>query len=406
MFDLLNDLRVVELSSFVAVPSAGMHLAQMGAEVLRIDAIGGGPDFRRWPLAPSGESLYWEGLNKGKKSIAIDLSRQEGRELALALATAEGEGRGLCLTNLPVEGFLSYERLAARRADIICVRLTGWPDGSPAVDYTVNAAMGVPLLTGPADDAAPVNHVLPAWDLLAGWQAAMAIVAAERTRMRTGQGADVRIALSDVAATSIGHLGMVAEAIVGDADRPRMGNDLFGAFGRDFLTADGERVMIVAITARQWRGMIDTLGLAEPVAALQDELGVDFMRDEGARFTHRSPLFALVEGAVAQRRLDELGAAFDAQGVTWARYQTLSQAIEDPRLVRGNPLFETIAHPSGLAYPAPGAAMTCPTWPRQPLSPAPRLGEHGAEVLADMLGLSDAEIGRLHDAGLVGKLSA
>lgn len=88
MYDLLSGLRVVEAASFVAGPSAGMQLAHMGAEVIRIDQIGGGPDFHRWPLAPGGSSLYWEGLNKGKKSIAIDLTRPEGRELAVALASA------------------------------------------------------------------------------------------------------------------------------------------------------------------------------------------------------------------------------------------------------------------------------------------------------------------------------
>ena len=90
MYQLLSDLSIVEVSSFVASPTAGLYCAQMGAEVIRIDAIGGGPDFRRWPLSPGGDSLYWEGLNKGKKSIAIDLSSGEGRELAVALATAWG----------------------------------------------------------------------------------------------------------------------------------------------------------------------------------------------------------------------------------------------------------------------------------------------------------------------------
>src|SRR4051812_40714511 len=142
MYDLLKGLRVVEGSAFVAAPSGGLYLAQMGAEVIRFDTIGGGPDRRRWPLAPSGASLYWEGLNKGKKSIALDLSRPAGRELAAALATAPGDGAGLFLTNFPADGFLSYERLKAGRADLVCLRVMGWPDGEPAVDYTVNAAVG------------------------------------------------------------------------------------------------------------------------------------------------------------------------------------------------------------------------------------------------------------------------
>ena len=95
----------------------------MGAEVIRIDQAGGGPDFHRWPLAPDGQgSLYWEGLNKGKKSVALDLSRPEGRELAAAIITAPGENGGLFVTNYPVAGFLSYERAGgpARRPDLPC----------------------------------------------------------------------------------------------------------------------------------------------------------------------------------------------------------------------------------------------------------------------------------------------
>src|SRR6187402_2136784 len=107
MYDLLKGLRVVEGSAFVAAPTCGLYLAQMGAEVIRIDNIGGGPDFRRWPLSKAGDSLYWEGLNKSKKSVAIDLSRPEGRELMQAIACAPGDGAGLFVTNFPAEGFLS-----------------------------------------------------------------------------------------------------------------------------------------------------------------------------------------------------------------------------------------------------------------------------------------------------------
>ena len=174
MYDLLKGLRVVEGSAFVAAPTCGLYLAQMGAEVIRFDNIGGGPDFRRWPLAENGSSLYWEGLNKGKKSIAIDLASPAGREIAQRLAAAPGEDGGLFVTNFPVEGFLSYETLKALRDDLICVRVMGWADGSQGMDYTINAALGLPLMTGPADDARPVNHVLAAWDLLTGAYCAFA----------------------------------------------------------------------------------------------------------------------------------------------------------------------------------------------------------------------------------------
>ena len=100
MYDLLKGMRIVEGASFIAAPSCGLHLAQMGAEVIRFDMIGGGPDFNRWPLSPEGASFYWEGLNKGKKSIAVDLGSPEGRELVHALIAARQRPRHV-LTNFP-----------------------------------------------------------------------------------------------------------------------------------------------------------------------------------------------------------------------------------------------------------------------------------------------------------------
>lgn len=405
MYRLLDGYRVVEGASFIAGPSCGLHLAQMGAEVIRFDMIGGGPDSRRWPLAPDGSSLYWEGLNKGKKSIAIDLRSEEGRELALTLATAadgeDGVEAGLFLTNYPVRGFLSHEALAARRPDMITARVMGWSDGSPAVDYTVNAAVGVPMMTGPADDDRPVNHVLPAWDLLGGAYAAFALSAAILKRSRTGKGGEIRIPLSDLAATSLGHMGNVAEVLT-HGDRPRMGNELYGAFGRDFQCADGVRLIVVAITANQWRSLVAVLNLKAEIAKLETELAVDFSRDEGVRFTHRERLLPLFEAAFAARASGDLIAAFDSQGVTWGRYQSLHEAVTgDARLFTGNPQFQTITHPSGLTYPAAGPPATLAGEPRDDLRPAPRLGEHTDEVLANVLGLASGQIATLHDRGVV-----
>jgi 2-methylfumaryl-CoA isomerase len=405
MYELLKGLRVIEGAAFIAGPSCALHMAQMGAEVIRFDQIGGGPDYNRWPLAPSadgksGASLYWEGLNKGKKSIAIDLGKPEGRELAVAIASAPGENGGLFVTNYPVKGFLSHEALAAKRADIITVRVMGWADGAPGVDYTINAAIGVPAMTGPADSDRPTNHVLPAWDLLAGAYGAFAAVSALLRRKMTGQGAEIRLPLSDIAVASLSHIGNVAE-VVASGDRPRMGNDLYGAFGRDFLCGDGVRLMVVAITPKQWSGLVKTLGLEDAVAAIETSTGANFAKDEAARFTHRAQLFALFEAAMATRPSAELGVAFDAAGVTWGKYQTLGQAVGDPRLFGENPLFQTINQPSGLSYPAAGAAGTFAGETRGAVAIAPKLGQHTDEVLSSVLGLGSGEIGRLHDAGLV-----
>jgi 2-methylfumaryl-CoA isomerase len=401
MYDLLKGLTVVEAAAFIAGPTSGLYLAQFGAEVIRIDTLGGGPDFRRWPLAPNGESLYWEGLNKAKKSISIDLSRPEGRELAQRLATAPGEGRGLFVTNFPVEGFLSYERLKALREDVICVRVMGWADGRPALDYTINAAVGVPFMTGFPDDPRPVNHTFPAWDFITGAYAALSLVSAERAR-RAGQGGcEVRIPLSDIAATTLGNFGHLAEALMNGADRPRQGNDVYAAFGRDFVIKGGGRLMVVAITARQWRALVGTLGLEAEIAALETELGVSFAGHEAVRYQHRDRLNPLMETAFARKTEAELAPVFEAEGVCWSRYQTLTEAAKDPRLFEGNPVFGRASQPSGMTYPVPGPAATLVGHTRGAPVGAQILGTHTDQVLAEMLGLSSGEIGKLHDAKIV-----
>lgn len=401
MYDLLAGLTVVEAAAFIAGPSCGLYLAQFGAEVIRIDTLGGGPDFRRWPLAPNGESLYWEGLNKAKKSITLDLARPEGRELAQRLAAAPGPDRGLFVTNFPVDGFLSYERLKALRDDVICVRVMGWADGRPALDYTINAAVGVPWMTGFEDDARPVNHTFPAWDFITGVYSALSLVSAERARRRGQGGCEVRVPLSDIAATALGNFGHLAEVLMTGKDRARQGNDVFGAFGRDFVIKDGRRIMVVAITPRQWRALVETLELQASVAALEAELGVSFAAREGVRYQHRDRLYPLFEAAFATRSPADLAPAFEAAGVCWSEYRTLSEAACDERLFEGNPVFGRARQPSGLDYPVPGSAATLVGKPRAAPAPAPKLGAHTDEVLSELLGLSAAEIGKLHDARIV-----
>lgn len=396
MYDLLNGLSIIEASSFVASPSAGLYCAQMAAEVIRVDQIGGGPDFRRWPVTEANDSLYWENLNRAKKSVALDLGKPEGRELLQELVRATGQ----FITNFPAEGFLGHDKLAEGCPGLITVRVMGWPDGSPALDYTVNNAVGYPMMTGPGPE--PVNHVLPAWDLLTGAYAAFALMAAMRRRDVSGQGCEVRIPLSDVAIGTVANLGGVAEMIYEDANRPRTGNAVYGLFGRDFVTADGQRTMIVVVTPRQWSNLIGVLGIGDAIAAVEAQRGVSFAKDDCLRFAHRDALFPLFEAAVAARDHAELAAAFDAAGVVHSPYRTMLDAVNDPAMVANNPIFGSATNPSHLVYPAAGAFASVPQATRGSPQSAPRNGQHSEEVLSQRLKLSSGEIARLIDSGIVG----
>ena len=400
---LLADLRIVEFSAFVAAPLGGMTMAQLGAEVIRIDPIGGAIDYNRWPVAESGASLYWAGLNKAKRSVALALDKPEGRELARAIAVVPGLGGGIVLTNLPPLPGLDYASLKEKREDVIMLRLLGNRDGTAAVDYTVNAASGFPMVTGNSDGGSrPVNHVLPAWDIAAGLYLATALLAAERHRTRTGEGQEVVAALSDVMLAAVGHLGYVGDVHINGRARPAIGNDLYGSFGRDFGTADGRRVIIIALTPRQWRGLGRATGLADKLAMVGQMLEVDLDTETG-RYEARDAIAALLAPWCAQRTLAAINQAFAGTGVLWGPFRDFAELVrEDPRCSPANPLFAEIDQPGIGRYPMPGLPLDFGAAPRQPTLPAPRLGEHTDAVLSQVLGLSTAEIARLHDSGIAG----
>ena len=401
MSGILSGMRVIEGSAFVAAPLGGMTLAQLGAEVIRFDPIGGGLDYGRWPLAANGQSLFWAGLNKGKKSVAIDINKPEGREIIAEMICAPGEDAGLFLTNFPSRGWLAYETLKARRADLIYVNITGDRHGGSEVDYTVNPRIGFPHLTGHVDDVRPVNHVLPAWDNITGQMAAVGLLAAERHRRKTSAGQYVKIALLDVALATLGHLGFIAEAEVGQQDRQRYGNDLFGAFGRDFLTLDSRRVMVIALTGRQWQNLRKATQLDAQLDALGAKLQLD-LNIEGNRFKARDDIANVLGPWIAARSYSELSEIFHKNDVCFGPYQTVRELIErDPEASLTNPLFTQQQQANIGSYRMPGSPLFFSGSEHLDAQPAPRLGEHTDEVLASFLGLSSSEIGRLHDQRII-----
>lgn len=398
MSSLLTDLSIVEVSAFVAAPLGGMTLAQLGADVIRIDPIGGNIDINRWPLAPSGASLYWASLNKGKRSICLALNKPEGQEIARALITRGGDDAGILLTNLPAHGWMSHQALSIGRTDLISLRLTGNYDGTSAVDYTVNCASGFPIATG--RDPAPTNHVLPAWDIAAGLYLATGLLAAERSRRRDGKGREMTLALSDVMLASVGNLGYIADVQINNVVREPIGNDLYGALGRDFATADGRRIMMVAISNRQWRAIGTATGLADKLAMIGPMMGVD-LETEAGRFTARAAIFAVLEHWCRDRSLAEISSIFAGTGVLWGPYQDFGQLVhEDPRCSLANPMFGEIDHPDIGRLLTPGSPLALTNAERPRPQPAPRLGQDTDAILADMLGLSAEAIGKLHDRGI------
>ncbi|CAI8907119.1 CoA transferase [Pseudomonas sp. IT-P218] len=399
-YDLLKGTRVIESSAFIAAPLCGMTLAQLGADVIRVDLIGGGIDYNRLPLSDDGRSIYWTSLNKAKRSVAIDLRSGEGRELIQNLVCAPGEQSGVLLTNIGVD-WLSHEVLRARRADLISCTIEGNFDGSTAVDYTVNCATGYPVITGNGSEDRPVNHTLPAWDVICANQAATAVIAALGRRYRERVGAEIRLALSDSAFSTLSHLGMLTEAELLEPERTSLGNYLYGAFGKDFATSDGRRVMVVAISSKQWTSLIKACGLEDIIGGLQQTLGFDF-RQEKDRFEGREIIAPLIARWCSARTLAQIEQHFKSHGVTYGPYRTVRQLLEeDNRVSLENPLFEYIETEGVGQHLSCGTPLRFFGQQRGHVQSAPVVGQHTDEVLADVLGFDSHQIARLHDAKVV-----
>ncbi|MCG8595096.1 MAG: CoA transferase [Kiloniellales bacterium] len=393
---VLEDLKVVEISAFIAAPLGGMALAQLGADVVRIDQAGGGPDLHRWPITESGVSLYWQGLNKAKRSVFLDLRAPEGQRAAQDLAVEAG----IVLTNMPAKAWLDYEALCRRRPDLIMLSIRGTHDGRAAVDYTVQARTGLPFMTGPARPDAPVNQLLPAWDALCGLTAAFGLLAAERRRRATGAGQLVELSLEDVALWTLGNLGYIAEVQTLKRQRRAEGNDVYGAFGRDFATLDGRRVMVAALTPRHWSALCAATGLGEAFRHLEKALQADFTTDTD-RWRCRRAIAALLEPWVAGRTLADAGRTFDAHRVLWGPYQTVRELVEsDPACSDANPLFARVQQPGVGTVLTPGSPLRFVGADPLPVRPSPVPGEDTRAVIAERLGLSGAALESLVSAGV------
>ncbi|MEE2030584.1 CoA transferase [Rhodococcus chondri] len=370
----LDGIRVVDLSSFVAGPTAGRMLAELGADVIRVDPIGGAVDGGRWPLAESGASLYWTGLNQAKRSVAVDLRSDEGRARVIELIAEAG----IVLENVAHAPWLAHDELVGHRADLIHLHIAGNADGSPGVDYTVNAAVGVPLMTGPEGLSTPVNHVLPAWDLITGVHAALGIVTALRRREQTGEGAYLELALDDVALSAVASMGWLAEAQERGSGRERQGNALYGSYGSEFATADRRYVMVIGLTRGQWRALVDVTGTAEVFTALAAQRGLNF-DDEGGRYAARDAITAILAPWFAERTLAQIEADLAGTRVLWAPYRTMDEVADVADRAESAVQY--------VDQPGIGSVLTA----RSPLrwngrytdaSPAPPHGQHTDEVFA------------------------
>jgi 2-methylfumaryl-CoA isomerase len=391
----LSGVVVIEMATFVAGPSAGVALAQLGADVVRVDPMGGAVDVNRWPVDGAGHSLYWAGLNRRKRSVVIDTRSEAGRDVVTRMICAPGADRGIFIDNAVGQQWASWPVLSQRRSDLIHVHVEGHRDGRPAVDYTVNAETGVPLITGPAGLDRPVNHALPAWDLLTGQSVVTAVLAALRQRDRTGAGAQVSIALADVALAAVASLGWFSEARLAAVERERQANNIYGSYGAEFATADGQHVMVVALTPRQWTSLVSVTRSTRAIETMETALDVDFAADEAARYRCREELAATFEPWFADRTMETIAALLDDARVLWAPYRTLREAAQrlggPLELVEQPGIGEVVSATSPIRWGSTADVAVA----------ASALGADTVRTLGDLAGVDAAELDALLAAGVI-----
>jgi 2-methylfumaryl-CoA isomerase len=241
------------------------------------------------------------------------------------------------------------------------------------------------------------------WDIAAGLSIALAVLAAERRRRDTGDGQLIRLALSDVAMATASALGYIAEAEVNHTDRQPDGNFLYGAYGDAFATADGRHVMVVAISRRQWQALVRAIGVEAPLTQAASALGYR-LDDEGSRYEARTLISAFFKPWFGRRTLEEIEAAFADSSILWGPYRTIRQMLaEDKRASDWNPMFRRVDHPGVGEFLTATTPLDFSAAARMAPGAAPRLGQHGHDVLRELLGTDEARYSSLVASGIVGR---
>ena len=402
----LSGLRVLDLSRILAGPWCTQILADLGAEVIKVERPGTGDDTRAWgpPFLrrPDGtetrDSAYFTATNRGKKSVTLDIASAEGQDLARSLAAH---------CDVMIENYkfgdmkrygLDYEKLAAMNPRLVYCSITGFGQTGPyreraGYDFMIQAMGGLMSVTGERDDlpgGGPQKCGVPIADMMAGMYSAVAIVSALMERVTSGRGQNIDMSLLDTQVSWLANHNL--NYLVSGELPKRWGNAHPNLTPyRAFPTKDGNLILAIGNDG-QFRRFCEVAGL---VIATDPRFV-----DNRARLGNRDEIVAIVALAMKTRTTGEWMAALEAEGVPCGPINTIDQVFRDPQVIERGLRFD-LPHREAGSVPQVANPIRFSRSRIEYRSAPPVLGEHTHQVLGELLGMAPNEVASLKDRGVV-----
>lgn len=384
---ILEGIRVLDFGRYVAAPYCCQILADMGADVIRVDRPGGEPDRKRGPLTASGESLYFAAINRNKKGITLNLASEKGQALLKDLVSHAD----VLVHNLPAGRAkalgMEYASLQKSNSRLILLALSGFGSKGPfarysAFDGITQAISGAMSATGAPGTPPTLSHI-PYVDFGTGLYGALSVALALFHRERTGKGQAVDLALLGTILSFVTSYSMVAEHAVNGVARSQVGNDFIYGVGGSFPTKDGH-IVINSLSDPLWKSVCVTIGR-------QDLLEDPRLRNDLTRFDNREVIRPAIAAWTSQRTAEEAVAALAEAGVPVGPVLTVDRVAEDAR-VKAMDIIKMIDQPGIGRLPVAATPMKFSETPGRIDRPAPKVGEHNEEVYRELLGLKPEEL--------------
>jgi len=387
MTPVLDGIRVLDFSRYIAAPTACALLADAGAEVVRVEAPGGEEDRRIGVMGPQGQPMWFAGTGRHKRAITLDLRNEAALPLLGDLVRLGDVVVHNYAPGSPQAALLHYDALAEANPSVVVAAVSAYGQTGPfaektGFDVTVQATAGMMDLTGQADGP-PTRSGVAIGDFLAAYNAAFGVMLALWERNASGLGQMVDVGLFDSTVLPVIAQAMVSEFRHTGRARRRIGNGSWYSFVDSFEALDGT-VMICPAIESQWRRLAHTVERA-------DLLDDPRLRDNPSRFEHRAELGAIVQAWVGQRTVDEVVAAMDEARVPCSRVLTVPEMSEHPQVHARGMLVE-VGRDGEDTMTVAGFPVKLSRTPATVEGPPPHVGEHNAWAYGELLGLDAAAL--------------